>query len=225
MATLIRFTRLLMTAAIMLAAPFALQAARPAITGITPAVVYLGSSAFTLTITGTGFDSNCVVKFAAGQTVTPTAYTATQISITVTPAMIPNAGSYDVSVLHAVDGLSNAVTLAVQLPTPVLTRLNSAAVAAGSPSFSIFAWASGLTSTTTMMWNGAPLTSASSPASGYISGAVPAEYVATQGSASITLVNSGNPTPSNAFTFRIVEPALISSLSPLPRPLAAQTCG
>jgi hypothetical protein len=70
-----------------------------------------GGADFTLTITGTNFDSTAVVNWGS-TTLTPTNITSTQITVTVPAAQIAKAGTADVTVTED-DGTSNSETFTI----------------------------------------------------------------------------------------------------------------
>jgi len=117
-------------------------------------------------------------------------------------------------------GESSALTLTIAAPVPTITSLSPNSAGAGSAGFYMTIQGTGLISNSTAYWNGVAMTTGYSagstqtgaPASLFVS--VPAALVATVGTATITVVNPGNPTPSNGIIFTIAPPITIASISP-----------
>lgn len=83
----------------------------PAISTLSPSTAAPGGADFTLTITGTNFDSTAIVNWGSTQ-LTPTNITSTQITVTVPAAQIATAGTADVTVTED-DGTSNSETFTI----------------------------------------------------------------------------------------------------------------
>ena len=84
----------------------------PAITQLSPSATPAGGTAFSLTITGTGFGTDSLVYW--GTTTRTTTYnTATQVTADITAADITNAGMAQVYV-HSGGANSNAMTFTIQ---------------------------------------------------------------------------------------------------------------
>lgn len=85
----------------------------PVITQLSPASATAGSSAFTLTVTGTNFSNGNVVRWN-GSNRTTTFVSAQQLQASITAADIAAAGSASVTVFRAADSVtSSAVTFAI----------------------------------------------------------------------------------------------------------------
>lgn len=100
-------------------------------------------------------------------------------------------------------------------PVPSISTVSPASAAAGGPSFTLTVNGSGFISTSSVEWNGSSR-STSFVSSTQLTAAITANDIATQGTASITVVN---PSPgggtSNAVSFTIGNPVpVLSSLSP-----------
>ncbi len=67
------------------------------LTGLSPASLASGSSAFTLTLTGTGFAPGSLVAFN-GNYLTPTYVSSTKLTVPITAAQVATAGNYQVFV-------------------------------------------------------------------------------------------------------------------------------
>ncbi len=190
-----------------------------------------GTSAVTITVTGTGFIPASVVS--VGGTARPTTYVnATTLTFSATVADQSTGGSLGVSVTNPAPGggTSPVVYLNVVVPpqTPVITAVNPNSLVVGSGANFITITGTGFAQNTVAQWNGAAL-----PTSlGYyfngityvysLIATVPASDVATAGTASVT-VNTPNATPSvsNAVTVTITTPPAptLTGLSPGGGPL------
>lgn len=104
----------------------------PAITTLNPASAIAGAAGFTLTINGSNFLNNSVVKFN-GTDRTTTFVSATQLTIAVTAAEIANPGSATISVFNPTPGggTSNAVSLPINNPAPGAITLNPTSAIVG----------------------------------------------------------------------------------------------
>ncbi len=94
----------------------------PTISSLSPTSKVAGSAAFTLTVNGTNYVSNSVVRYG-GSNRTTTFVNATQLTAQITAADIAIAGTFPVTVFTPAPGggTSNAVNFTVDTPTPVDT--------------------------------------------------------------------------------------------------------
>ncbi len=104
----------------------------PAITTLNPASALAGAPGFTLTINGSNFLNNSVVKFN-GADRTTTFVSATQLTIAVTGTEVANPGSATISVFNPTPGggTSNAVSLPINNPAPGAITLNPTSAIVG----------------------------------------------------------------------------------------------
>lgn len=175
--------------------------ADPSITGLAPGAVAAGYPGFTLSVTGTNFPIGAVVLF--GGTALPTSWvTATQLTATITAAQVVNAGTIPVTVaISSAPGapVSAPVSFSVQ-PLPALTpnSVDPSIVTAGGPGFVLTVLGQGFAPQAVIQWNGTTLQTT------YVSelqlqAQVPASYIASTGTAAITVQNStaagGTSTP------------------------------
>ena len=79
----------------------------PTITSLTPSTLVHGSPSFTLVVTGTGFQSGCMVRWGGAYRSTLFS-SATSISATITASDIASAGTVTVTVLNPDAGLTAA---------------------------------------------------------------------------------------------------------------------
>src|SRR4029077_7818289 len=95
--------------------------------------------------------------------------------------------------------------------TPTISSLSPTCTAAGGPQFTLTVNGTNFVSSTTVNWNGSPLTT-TFVSSTKLTATVPASLIATPGTASITV--AGCASTSGAVTFTISAVPTISSLSP-----------
>ena len=111
---------------------------------------------------------------------------------------------------------TKTLSLTVTASAPVLNSLNPSSAIAGGSDFTLTVSGSSFVSSSTVRWNGANRTTVYVSSSQLIA-AIGAADIATQGTASITVLNPGAAT-SNALTFTIAGSGLtITTNSPLPR--------
>jgi hypothetical protein len=192
----------------------------PSIASLTPASEAAGSSAFTLSVSGSGFIAASTVNWN-GAALATTYVSATQLTASVAAGDITSAGSASVTVFTPAPGggTANTVTFAIDAsnPLPSLTTLAPASAVAGSAAFTLTVNGGNFVTASTVNWNGAAL------ATTYVSAVqltalIPASDLAGAATVSVTV---DNPMPgggtSNAATFTIngSNPVpSIASLSP-----------
>ena len=105
----------------------------PALTSLNPATVIAGGPTFTLTINGSGFVSNSIVRLNGGDR-QYTLVNSTQVTISVLAAEIASAGTAKILVSNPAPagGTSGELTLAINNPAPTTTTLSQAALTAGT---------------------------------------------------------------------------------------------
>lgn len=179
----------------------------PALTSLQPSSIAAGSSAFTLTVTGTNFIASSVINFG-GTALTTTYVSATQLTATVPASAVATAGTPSVTVSNPAPGggTSNALTFTVNAannPVPALTALQPSSTTAGSAAFTLTVTGTNFVSTSVVNFGGSALATTYVSAT-QLTAAVPAPAVATAGTPSVTV---SNPTPgggtSNALTFTV----------------------
>jgi hypothetical protein len=206
----------------------------PSISSISPSSVLAGSSSFTLTVTGSNFNSTATVNFALNNG-TPIPLTTTFVSPGVLTAIVPStllatSGTATISVSQLVNGSpqsSNGATFTItplnpQI-APIITSLRPFSVQAGSGSFILTINGSNFVSGATVQFMVNGLTPTLTPfaiSSNVIQVVVPANLVTTAGNANVTVsqVVNGNFVTSNVAIFNITPfsttSPVITSLSP-----------
>ena len=184
----------------------------PVIASLSPPSATAEGSAFTLTVNGSGFISGATVDWN-GSPLTTSYVSGNQLTASVTASLIATPGMANITVVNPDGGTSEPVTFLINAPTPALTKLSPSAATAGGPPFTLTVIGTGFLSGATVDWNGSPLATNYESAE-QLTASVTASLIATQGTASITVVNPGAVT-SNTLTFTINAPTpVITTLSP-----------
>jgi hypothetical protein len=203
-------------------ATFSVRNALPSISGLSPSGRSVGSGAFTLTVTGSGFSagSNGSIVRWNGVDRTTTCVSSTQIVADILADDVASAGVVTVTVYNPAPGggESNGVTLTVSNEAPAITSISPDTVIADSSAFSLTVRGSGFSDGSlgsTVYWNGAERHTVYIN-SGRLLAAIGADDVTDGGYFTVTVVN---PAPgggsSNVVTFTVTNPVpSISSLNP-----------
>ena len=162
----------------------------PAITALSPTTATMGGSAYTLTLTGTGFDSSAVVSWAGGPVAT-TFVSATKLTAVIPASDITKLGSFAVTVWNA-DGSPNAsIPMQVSVVEPPLSlgTLVPPFVAAGGATYTETLNGAGFTTNSVAQWNGSPRTT-TFVSTTRLNMQVTAADIASAGTASVTVSDS-----------------------------------
>jgi hypothetical protein len=191
----------------------------PVITSLNPDQVLAGSASFTLTVNGARFVNGSFVRIN-GQDRPATFVSNNQLSVVIQAADVANAGTVNINVINPEPGggISNAFSLAVNNPAPVLVSLSPGSVTPGSPEFTLTINGTGFIPGSVAQWNGSPRQTAF-VSSIQLTVVIPAADLVNAGTASVNVVN---PAPgggtSNTLTFTIADQTnptpTLSSLSP-----------
>jgi len=161
--------------------------ATPVVSSVSPTTAPAGSSAVTLTVTGSGFTSSSVVK--VGGTAEPTTFvSATQLTAIVPASQLTSGGNLSVVVVNGTVG-STAANFEVDNPVPVISSISPTTQVAGSSSLVIAITGTGFVPTTTIDVNGAGRTTTYVSATQVNVTLSTSDVVAT-GTLSLTAVNS-----------------------------------
>jgi hypothetical protein len=190
-------------------------AAGPVINSLSPPATTAGGAAFTLTVNGSGFAAGAAVQWN-GAPLATNVVSATQLTATVSAALIANAGSIPVTVVSG--GItSNTVNLSVT-NGPALSQLSPASTTAGGAAFTLTVIGTGFTTGTAVQWNTTTLATTFVNAT-QMTALVPASLFASASTVQITVTDGG--ITSNALSFQI-DVLLISGLSPASAPATGQ---
>jgi hypothetical protein len=103
----------------------------PTIAALSQDKVVLGSAAFPLTITGTGFVPQSTVQFGTSNLI-PSAVSPTVLTVTITETAMATAGNLTITVTNPAPGggISNGTRFIVQNPVPVVTTTSPTSITA-----------------------------------------------------------------------------------------------
>ncbi len=192
------------------ASPFLVEFPVPAPTSLSPANQGAGGGAFVLTVTGTGFFPQSVVRWN-GQALSSTFVSSTVLHANVGAARIATAGSAQIRVWNPGPGggESSALTFVIKAPSaapsPAITLLNPSETVAGGNSLTVAVQGTHFVEGSQVRWNGIalPTTFGSETA---LTAAVDASRIALAGSVQVTVTNPGpDGGTSNARVFTISE--------------------
>jgi hypothetical protein len=192
----------------------------PAISSLSPATIPAGSSALTLTVSGSGFTSSSVVK-VGGTAETTTFVSASQLTAAVPASQLTSGGNLSVVVVNGTTS-SGSANFEVDNPAPVISSMSPTTEVVGSSSLVVTITGTGFVPTTTVNVNGAGRTTSYASAT-QVNVTLNASDVTATGTLSITAVNSapGGGT-SAAATLPVNNPAPGAiQLSPSALPVGA----
>jgi len=179
----------------------------PATTSLSPASATAGGAAFTLTVNGSNFITDSVVRWN-GTDRTTTYVSSTQLTASITAADIATAGTASVTVFNPAPGggISNAQVFVISVPdnpVPATTSLSPASATEGGAAFTLTVNGSNFIAGSVVRWNGLDRTT-TYVSSTQLTASITAADIATAGTASVTVFN---PAPgggiSNAQVFTV----------------------
>ncbi len=180
----------------------------PTTTSISPSSATAGDPGFVITVYGTKFLPNSVVRFGGEDRVT-THINSTQVTAVILASDIAVAGNYNVRVFNPAPGggLSNAQLFTVnafQNPVPTTTSISPASKTVGDSQFTMTVNGTNFVSNSTVNFNGSPRTT-SFVSSVQLTATIPASDLTV--ATSSALITVANPAPgggtSNAQTFTV----------------------
>jgi uncharacterized protein (TIGR03437 family) len=199
------------------ALPFTITNPVPVLTSLDPDGIVAGSSDILITVNGTKFVSNSVVKWN-GQNRVTTFVSPTQLKVVLVSGDLVNVGQGSVSVFNpAPEGGSSATlpfTIFPPNPSPSITSLGTTITVAGSAGFTLGVQGGNFIQSSLVYWNGSPRTT-TFVNSGQLNAAIPASDLATAGVAQVSVFT---PAPgggtTNPLSFTIAVPfAVVSAAS------------
>jgi Putative Ig domain len=180
----------------------------PNIDSLSPSSATAGGDAFTLTVNGAGFASGSVVQWN-GSALATNVISSTQLQAPVLANLIANAGTAQITVLSNTR-TSNTVNFTIAAG-PSISSVTPASAVAGGPAFTLTVNGSGFRSGAAVEWNGNQLATTFVSAT-RVTARVPANLIASTGTAQITVLSGG--VTSSAVTFTINPAPVISAISP-----------
>lgn len=191
----------------------------PRTSSISPNTIQAGGQDFTLTVNGSGFVSESVIRWN-GEARTTTFVSNTQLTTQISASDIATAGNASVTVFNAPPGggVSNAQILSITQPpnpVPAITALNPTSVAAGGPAFTLIVTGTGFVQGSVVRFNGQDRATTYLSAT-EIRAAITAADIANGGTAAIRVFNptpGGGQSPESTLTITFAAPA-ITLISP-----------
>jgi uncharacterized protein (TIGR03437 family) len=193
---------------------FTINPGTPAISSLSPASVTAGGPAFSLVVNGSGFLAGSTVLWNGSGAGLSTVYVGgNQLTVSIPASFIASAGTASITVSNPNGATSNPATLTIKPAAPQILGLSPNSATAGGPAFTLTVNGSGFLLGSTVQWNGSALPTSYVTGS-QLTASIPASAIAAQGTASVTVVNSGSAA-SSPLSFTINAPVpMISSLSP-----------
>jgi len=161
----------------------------PTVTRVSPTKTVAGGADFTLTVTGTKFETNSVVQWN-GSNRTTAYVSGTSLTATITSADIAVAGTAKVSVSTPAPGggTSGTVSFTIDNPVPTMTSLSPTTVIARSGAFTLTVTGTNMVAGSIVQWGGSyRATTYVSPTQ--VTASILASDIATAGRVPITVVN------------------------------------
>lgn len=163
----------------------------PSVSSLSPASVTAGAASFTLTVNGTNFIGSSTINWN-GTPLTTTFISSLQLTATVSNTLVTTLGIAPVTVITPAPGggasnsLPFTITAVGNNPVPTLVSISPSSVTAGASTFTLTVTGSNFINSSTVKWNGSPLTTT------YISGTqltatVNSSLVGAAGTAGVTV--------------------------------------
>ncbi len=192
----------------------------PMITSISPSSQLAGSPTFTLTVTGTGFNTSSRVRWNGAQ-IGPTTYVdSTTLTISVGSTHVAQAGTASVTVFNPLPagGTSNSVTFTITNPVPTLVSIAPTSVLAGVGPVTLTVDGTNFVATSVVRRQGVSLSTAF-VSDTRLTATITSAMTSTPQTRQITVVNFGpGGGTSSSLPFSVVQPnPSISALSPSSR--------
>ena len=189
-------------------ATFAIKAPQ-VITALQPSSVEAGGGAFSLTVNGTNFEPNSIVRWNNVDQLT-TVVSSTQLTAAISSGEIAAPGTALVTVSRP-GNTSNGATFRITQPRPIITALQPASVEAGNSAFSLTVNGDNFLDGSIVRWNGADRPTTFIHAK-QLTAAISLSDIASTGAVSVTVAYPDGI--SNAATFTIAPPSLILFTEP-----------
>jgi hypothetical protein len=199
--------------------PLEIRAPAPTLTALGESQTTAGQGQYTLSVIGTGFVRNSVVRF--NEAPRPTTFVnATTLRATLGEGDLRAAGTFNISVATPPPGGGTSNVLALQLVNgvPTITLLPSQGAHAGRPGFSLLVHGTGFVQGSAVHWNGTAR-STQYVSSSRLLAEISAADVASPGTAEITVVTpapGGGTSGLAVMIVRAVPAATATSTRALP---------
>jgi hypothetical protein len=198
--------------------PFTIVKPVPVIAAVSPSSATAGGLGFTLTVSGSNFTPASVLNWN-GTSRTTTFDSNSQLRSDISASDIAGQGTATITVTDPERGESNSKTFTILAPTPppvpVITSLSPSSAAAGGSGFTLTVSGSNFTPASVVNWNG-NFRSTTYSSSAQLQAAISSGDIATQGTATVTVTDSGRGTSNEKiFAISSSQPSpTVSSISP-----------
>ncbi|HEY3740579.1 MAG TPA: IPT/TIG domain-containing protein, partial [Bryobacteraceae bacterium] len=176
----------------------------PVLSSLSPGSATVGGPQFALTVNGSNFANGATVAWNGG--LLPTTFvSATQLTATVGSNLIGTTGTANITVINpsGTNATSNVLNFTISsAASPTISTLSPASATAGAAAFTLTVNGQGFLNGAVIRWNGSALSSTNFVSATQLTGTVPANLVASQGSANVTVANPGGAI-SNSLLFTI----------------------
>lgn len=165
---------------------------RPAILlSLSPTSATAGSPAIAVTLTGSNFTPTAVVYLGGFSPVATTFVSSTSIQFTIPATFLGSVGSLSITVRDpaALNIPSNALTLQINNPVPVLNSISPSSITAGTPNVLLTLTGSNFLTSSTILINGTATQPQSYQTSTSTLVVIPASALSTVGTVSIAIQN------------------------------------
>ena len=163
----------------------------PSVSSLSPASVTAGAASFTLTVNGTNFIGSSTINWN-GTPLTTVFINSLQLTASVSNTLVATAGTAPVTVITPAPGggtsnsLPFTITAVGNNPVPTLVSISPSAITAGAATFTLTVTGSNFINTSTVKWNGSPLTTTYTSGT-QLTATVSSSLVATAGTAGVTV--------------------------------------
>jgi uncharacterized protein (TIGR03437 family) len=168
---------------------FRITAPRPVLVSTSITELVAGDPGFTFTVSGGNFGAGATVEWN-GAPLPTTVVSKSQLRATVSAAALRTAGRVEIAVRNNDGAASAVITIPIQLLE--LGSISPFTMPAGTPGLTLTAWGK-FGKVATVLWNGAPL-STTWVDSMRVTAFVPANLLATEGTASVAVARVGGDT-------------------------------
>jgi hypothetical protein len=205
----------------------------PSILLFIPGWLAVGTPSTPVPVIGSGFTPETVIDVNGSARVTAY-YSSSQVDVVFTTADLATGGNLAVTAVNPSPGggtsTSTSFLVGTPTPQPYILSISPSPIFASTTASSITVTATGITTASTVQWNGTNLTITTTGTNNYgeqyIVAAVPASLVAKAGTANITVTTPTSiPAVSTAMKVTIVNPPAptLTSISPTAGPLGTTT--
>jgi len=186
----------------------------PTLNSISPSSATAGAAGFSITVNGSNFVSNSVVRWRGENRVT-TFVSSTQLTAAITPTDISDGGTAQVTVFNPAPGggTSTGQTFTVNNPAPTLTSLSPSSAVATGQDFTLHAMGSSFVPSSVLRWNGSDRAT-SFVNSIEVTATILASDIATTGTAQVSVFNptpDGGLSAGRTFTITATAPLVINT--------------